>query len=288
MLRSHPIAIDPDLHFTEHFARYGFAIVPGLITPDYCARALERIASLIGNRRPLCEWDTSNTPTLFTPYFEDAGLTDDVFEKLLDEPHLASAIHQLFGNPALWNHARNYYLFLRAFEPRGRRVLTPRGHIDFPSQPLPPIYRGFTFQAALADSEPFSGNITVHPRSQIALQKRILSDPRYECRSGLDDEVELEPPFEFVARQGDVLFINHLLFHSSNPSHAANRSPRVVIHAEAFSDYWPGTIDASDAALSPWLRSLAHNGDVVESLATQHSLREKRREYVMGLKKKAT
>ena len=285
MLRQHPIAVDPNLHFTDHFARYGFAIVPGLLTPDFCARAVERIAQIVKNPRPLCEWDSTNTPTLFTPYFEQGNGTDPVFDQLLEQPHLVNAIHQLHGNPALWNHAKNYYLFLKPFEPRGRPGLTPRGHIDFPSQVLPPVYCGFTFQASLVDTEQYSGNITVHPGSHIELQRRIIENPDYKLISGLDDSIPQPPPFEFVAKAGDVLFMSHLIFHSSNASHARNRSPRVAIHAEAFSDYWPGKLDPADGTLSPYLRHLAHNGPVVESIATQRSLREKRWQYVNDLRR---
>ena len=68
-------------------------------------------------------------------------------------------------------------------------------------------------------------------------------------------------PFEFVAEPGDVMLFHHLVLHAGNANHAANRSPRVVIHAQALHRYWLQQSYGDPTNCSPWERSLSLNGE---------------------------
>ncbi|MCX5660187.1 MAG: phytanoyl-CoA dioxygenase family protein [Planctomycetota bacterium] len=282
-------AVDPSLPWPEHYARYGFAVVPGLIDQTFCDAALARVREMVGvaSDLPLNEWAVPEVATLYRPFFEGAGTADPVFDELLRQPRLRDAIETLFGGPGHWNEERNYYLFLRPFEPKSKPGLSPTGHIDFGNQPIPILYRGFTFQASLVDTEPFSGNITIFPGTHATVQKHVIDHPGEEFTSGMKDLGPGPEPFEFVARAGDVLFMHHLVFHSGNASHAEGRSPRVAIHAEAFRDAWLNEVDPARPGLSPWERSLALNGPVRTADDIEAKNMALRRKYVDDLRKKA-
>jgi len=275
------------MHWTDFYVENGFAIVPDLVDRAYCDQALDEVRRVAGHGLPISEWTTANTPVLYTPYFQEAGTGNPVFDRLLDQPRLIAAIEEMFGGPGHWNQERNYYLFLRTFNPGGKPGLTPRGHIDFGNQPIPILYRGFTFQVLLADNEPFSGNLTLHPGTHKLVQKAIIDDPARQFSSGLCDDIPQPPPVEFVGRAGDVCFMHHLVFHSGNDSHGANRRPRIAIHAEAFRDQWLAEVDPARGGLSPWERSVALNGACRPSIYAQIDNLRRRREYVDDLRKQA-
>jgi hypothetical protein len=153
-----------DLHWTEHFVRYGFARRRGLVSKDYCQAALRRIRERVGHvDLPLNEWTSANTADLYLPIYEGGGAPDPVLERVFDETGVRASIAELFGADDVWDRQRNYYLFVKAYNPAASATVSPKGHIDFSMPPAPPLYRGFAFQVALADNEPFSGNLTVHP-----------------------------------------------------------------------------------------------------------------------------
>lgn len=279
--------LDFSLPWPDFYARYGFAVLPGLVDRAFCDEALARVREIVRCDKPLNQWATPEVPTLYRGYFEHAGTIDPVFEKLFHQPRLVAAIETLFGGPGHWNRERNYYLFLRPFEPKAAAGLSPQGHIDFGNQPIPLLYRGFTFQVSLVDTEPFSGNITIFPGTHAAVQKYLLEHPGEQFPSGLKDLGPTPAPYEFVARPGDVLFMHHLVFHSGNASHAAGRSPRVAIHAEAFRDAWLHELDPARGNLSPWERSLAHNGPVRTTDDIEAVNMGLRRKYLADMRKAA-
>ncbi len=274
-----------ELPWTEHFIRHGFAVRKGLVDRDYCAEALARVKTIVGNDRPLREWSTDNTPVLHRPFFQGATQADPVLEKIYGQSRLLAAIEELFGGTGHWDGERNYYLFVKPYNPAASATLTPRGHIDFPGQEVPILYRGFTWQVALSDTEPFSGNLTVHPGTHRVIQRALMADPSLQLPKGTSD-LPMTDPFEFVAGAGDVLFMHHLVFHSGNESHSTGRLPRVALHGEAFRKKWLARIDPSRPSLSPWEQSLALNGPHATQTDVEHENMKKRRAYVDDLRLK--
>ncbi len=279
-------SVEPAIDWTEHFARYGFAVIAGLVDREFCDAALARARDITGNNQPLKDWTTQDTAVLHDPHFEGGTERDGVFDRLFEQPRLRAAIETLYGGPGHWNEQRNYYLFVKPYNPNAEPKLLPRGHIDFPDQGIPPLYRGFTFQVLLADAQPFSGNLTVHPATHKLVQKVVLDDSQVRSPGPVIDAIPQPPPFEFIGRAGDVCFVHHLIFHSGNESHAAGRTPRIALHAEAFRDEWLTEVDPSNPDLSPWQRSLALNGPVRTTRDLEHVNMSKRREYVEDLRKK--
>jgi ectoine hydroxylase-related dioxygenase (phytanoyl-CoA dioxygenase family) len=275
--------LDESLHWTEHFARYGFAVCRGLVDREFCDEALADIRRKIDNDLPLQEWSTENTPVLHRPFFEGGTPPEPTLDRIFEQPRLRAAIEELYGGPGHWNEAKNYYIFLRPYDPKSEAKFSPRGHIDFGNQPVPALYRGFTFQVALADTEPFSGNLTIYPGTHITVQKQIIENPEQQYKSGTV-ELDAPEPFEFVAKAGDVLFMHHIVMHAGNPGHAANRSPRIALHCEAFRDEWLHSIDPSQPNLSAWQRSLAHNGAYEEAGEVVEYQMTKRNEYLEKLR----
>jgi len=274
-----------DIPWTEHFVQYGFAVRRGLVSKTFCDTAVARIRERLNlGDLPLNEWTADNAPTLHQPFYEGGTQPDPVLEQVYDEPGVKAAITEMFGSEDRWDLQRNYYLFVKPFEPKGKAVITQRGHIDFAKPPAPPLYNGFAFQVALTDTEPFGGNLTVHPGGHITMQRSVLDDPMAN-KSGVVD-IPLEEPWEFVANAGDVIFVHHLMPHSGNASHAAGRSPRVCLFCEAFSHQWQQAIDPADENLSPWERSQAHNGPIQTDPAVERIVAEHRRSYIRDLRAK--
>jgi hypothetical protein len=277
--------IESGLDWTEHFVEYGFAVRRGLVDREFCDEALARVREIIDNDRPLQEWDSTNTETLHRPFYQGSTSPEPVLDRLMEQPRLRQAIAELFGDAGPWNEERNYYLFLKPYHEESRQQLSPRGHIDFTIQPAPALYRGFTFQLSLIDTEPFSGNLTVYPGTHKIVQKTLIEHPDAKFNSGMYD-LPTPEPFEFVAEAGDVLFMHHLIFHSGNASHADNRTPRVALHGEAFRDKWLKSIDPSRPGLSPWERSLAFNGPYTAPPEVEQIQMKHRLDYLETLREK--
>jgi hypothetical protein len=229
---------------------------------------------------PLDEWTSLNTPDLHPPIYEGGGEPDPVLERVFEEPGVRASIAELFGSDELWDRQRNYYLFVKAYNPDSKPALSPKGHIDFSIPPAPPLYRGFAFQVSLVDTEPFSGNLTVHPGGHIAVQKALITGNDRDVMPN----VPQDEPWEFVARAGDALFVHHLTPHSGNPSHSANRRPRVTLFCEAYCHAWTPSIDPATPGLGPWHRSLAQNGPYQADPLNERRLEELRRKYVRDLR----
>jgi len=276
-----------NLHWTERFVRDGFVILKGLAGREFCEAALPRVREIIKHDLPLNEWNTENTPVLYHPFIEGYTPPEAVLDRLFDQPRLLAAIDELLGGPGHWNQVRNYYLFLKPYNPDIEAKLTPHGHIDFPNQLIPILYRGFLFQVSLVDSEPFSGNITFYPGTHKLVQKALLDKPDLQFPNGMPD-VPLPEPVEFVAEAGDVVFWHHLIMHEGNESHAANRTPRVALTGEVFRENFLTKVDPAQPDLSPWERRLALNGYYEETRPEiEHAYFAKRQEYFDGLKPNA-
>jgi len=258
--------VDTSIPFTEHFVRHGFAVLPGLVDPAFCAEALDEIRRLIEDRRPLDTWTIDKPGIVNVPFFEDVGRDEGnsspVLGGIFDQPQLRAAIDKLHGGPDRWDGVRNYYYLIKPFDPAGEPKLNLDGfHVDFGTLPPPTLYRGFLFMVSLVDTEPFSGNFTCRPGSHRIAQKMFIEDPELVGNDPQVKELICDrlPVYEFVAEAGDVLLWHHLLYHEGNPSHSLNRRPRVALLGEAFRENWLTEINPSDPDLSPWERSLAQN-----------------------------
>lgn len=273
-------------HWTEHFVNQGFAVCRGLVDRNFCEEAVRRVKAIVKNDRSLHEWNTDHTPVLHRPYFQGATGPDPVLGRIYEQPRLLVAIEELFGGPGHWDGERNFYLFVKPYDPKAKAVVQARGHIDFPGQEVPILYRGFTWQVLLADTEPFGGNLSVHPGSHRVVQKALMDDPALQFPKGTSDTLPLSEPFEFIGEAGDVLFMHHLVFHSGNESHSARKLPRLALHAEAFRSQWLGHVDPSDRRLGPWERSLSLNGAWEERNSVERENIRRRREYIENLRSK--
>lgn len=246
---------EPNLHWTDHYVKHGFAVLPRLVDPEFIAEALEEVERLVGNGLPLEQWTSENVPK--DRYSMPAAENSLILRKLYDQRRLRGAIDEMFGSPHEFNNERKFQLFVKPHDPAAKRELPRRGHIDFVNSPVPVFGSGFMFQVSLVDKEPFGGNITIWPGTHRLVQKCVMDDPEWQFPKNWDD-IPPGEPFEFVPKAGDVLFFHHLVAHEGNP--CCTRMPRVSLHCQALRDEWPEEIDPSQPNLSPWARSLALNG----------------------------
>jgi len=246
---------EPNLPWTDHYVKYGFAVLKGLVSREFIAEALEEVKRLVGNGLPLEQWTTSNVPK--NAYAMEGGGGSPVFRRVYDEAKLRAAIDEMFGSPDEFNNDRRFQLFLKPYDPNAKPGLTRKGHIDFVNSPVPTFGSGFMFQVSLVDKEPFGGNITIWPGTHKLVQRCVMNDPDWQYPKNWADIPESEP-FEFVPKAGDVLFFHHLVAHEGNP--CCTRMPRVSLHCQALRDEWRDEIDPGEPNLSPWARSLALNG----------------------------
>ena len=290
--------IDESLHWTDHYVKYGFAAFKGLVDRSWCDRALDEVRRIVGDDQPLTEW-VNDRPGKYNltdahpgqwhyPFFQGPGRTgwtpqNPVLETLYNQPRLKAALDRMHGDPDAWDGARNYYIFLNPYNPEAGSRIAPKGHIDFKA-PIPALYRGFTFQIALVDTEPFSGNTTIYPGTHVPVQKALMADRDRDLTQAAEAPTGSVEPYEFVAEAGDVLFMHHLVYHSGNPSHSPNRKPRLGLHAESFRKTWLTEIDPDKPGLSPWERSLALNGSYqANDEAAQQ--RKQRKEFIEQIEK---
>lgn len=251
--------IDPELDWTDHFVEHGFAVAKGLIDPEFCKEAVERIKVLVDDPRPLEQW-TTEKPGIFHEEFR--GQSDPVLRKIYEQPRLLDAIATMHGGPEHWNRQETFYFFVKPYEPDVATREGVNGHIDFGKQHIPIFYRGFAMFILLADNEPCSGNTIAWPGSHRSIQKKLIADPTMQQPSEYLDEMQRHQSglYEFVGEAGDVMFTHHLLFHSGSDSYSANRIPRIALVCDAWRDQWVTEIDPATPDLAPWLRSLSLNG----------------------------
>ncbi|HVF09300.1 MAG TPA: hypothetical protein VNA16_00765 [Abditibacteriaceae bacterium] len=261
--------IDNNLHWTDHYVEHGFCVVKGALDKDFCRRGIAAFQKELGTDLPPQQWSTT---TLHHKHHSGrmspgAGLQPFI-ESVYDEPGLRAAIDTMVGGFDVWSGERSCQPFLCVFDPANEPSIPRRGHIDFLEVRIPILGNGFAFQAALIDTEPFSGNITIYPGYHKIIPRKLLEEPgfwfsgkgpRHEAWVQLVPEVE---PYEFVAEAGDVLFFHHLVGHEGNVNAAAHHTPRVAIHGQVSTKQWLQEIDPARPDLSPFERSLALNGAI--------------------------
>ncbi|MCX5658885.1 MAG: hypothetical protein NTW19_04090 [Planctomycetota bacterium] len=257
--------IDTRIPWTEHFVRHGFAVLRNQVSKAFTDRAMERIrAGLTEPARSLpCEsWTVANAT-----WAEKPGPGDPVLDGIYDEPNIRRIIDTLYGTSAVgsptgWSGEKSYQVFLTAFSPEQPQPKAYEGgHIDFGGHLIPKFGNAFVMQVCLRDTEPFGGNITVMAGSHQHVQKRVLADPYTQYPADFDwNDMPSTELFEFVAKAGDVLLMQHLSFHSGNACTATGRRPRVALHMQVPRSTFLTKVDPADATNPPWVRSFALNG----------------------------
>jgi len=254
--------IDEARDWQSHYVEHGFCVLRGLIDGLMCSSALDEARRLIDDTRPLEEWDSIRPGQRHTVYYYGQA---PAIDELIEHPALSSVLRTFFGQRAFQfgstNGAdpdrRRFALWVNPYDAGARRRLLPMGHVDSGSP-----FRGTAIQIALARTSPFSGNTTFFPGSHREMQRWIeehKEDFDGSWPGGVYPELRRQfPPWEFVAKPGDVVLSHHLLFHSGNPSHADDRSARVSVRVEVFPEH-PLTEKRPDSADgSVFERSLAH------------------------------
>lgn len=253
---------EPDLHWSEHYPKYGFAVAKKLLDDAFIADALREVRKIAGNDLPFDQWTTENTKHRYGDSSNNA-----VLAAVYDQPGIRAMIDTMFGSADAWDGARHFQLFISPYDTQ-RPADAPRkpfgGHIDFAdNKPFPVLGNGFVFQASLIDAEPGSGNIHIWPGTHKQVQAHAMADADWRYPKDIGD-IDQPEPYEFVAEAGDVLIFSHLVLHSASPSCAAKRTPRIGLHCQANQHDWLSEVDPdAPQGLSPWAQSLAQNGRYV-------------------------
>lgn len=250
-----PWAIEPELHWTEHFIKYGFAVLEKAVEPDFIEAALDEVRRLVGSDLPLEEWRQDNLAALEGIRLAGA-LNNPVFTEVYNQPRLRAALDEMFA-PEQLSDESYAQLFLTPYNPQAQPALSASGHIDYVNCPIPVLGRGFAFQVSLVDKEPFGGNICVWPGTHRIVQQAVMNNPDWRYPDNWDDIPQGEP-FEFVGEAGDAFFFHHLIAHSGNVN--ATPMPRISLHCQAWQEEWPTYLDPAAPNLSPWERSLVPYG----------------------------
>lgn len=254
-------AVDTSLPWTEHFIKYGYAVLRQQVSREFCDKALGVIRAKYvegpGKGLPFDEWTTQNVK------HKPAVAGDPFLDTIYDQPNIRRIITTMFGTdeagvPTGWSGKRDYQLFLTPFSPGQEPVPLKGGHIDFGGNVIPIFGNAFVIQVCLRDTEPHGGNITIIPGSHKLVQERAIKDPMTQYPYDFDDYPYAEP-YEHVARAGDVVLMHHLSFHSGNPAVGATRRPRIALHLQAHRTTFLTKADPA-ADNPPWVKSFTLNG----------------------------
>ena len=243
-------AVEPELHWTDHFVKYGYAVLEKLVDEDFIAESLAEIRAAVGTDLPFEEWTKDNVPSLH-------GSKIEALNKAYEQPGVRAVIDTMFGSPDQFSPESYGTLFMTLYDPAAERVRRRSGHIDFVNKPIPALGRGFVTQIALLDREPFGGNINIWPGTHKLVQQAVINDPEWRFPANWGDIPQGEP-FEFVAEAGDALLFHHLVAHGGTPN--CTRTPRLNLHCQCWQYEWLTEIDSTKPDLSPWERSLSLNG----------------------------
>src|SRR5436190_4227984 len=100
---------EPKLHWTDHYVKYGFAVVSGLLDRDFLDAAMGEVRRLVGNGLPLEQWTIDNVPNHLGNM--DGGEHTSILRCIYDQPRLRAAIDSMFGSPDQFNDNRLFKLF---------------------------------------------------------------------------------------------------------------------------------------------------------------------------------
>lgn len=227
--------MDESLSWQQHYLEYGFCCLRALLPRSACAEALDEARRLVEDHRALEQWSVDRPGQRYAVYYVGEAPAIDA---LSDHPRVTEVLEEFFGDNG-FHHGptdrhdparRRFALWVNPYDPEARQRLHRLGHIDS-GDPL----RGVAYQIALASTSPYSGNTTFFPGSHRALLDWLADHPDPSWPGGTYPEVPRPAaPWEFVAGPGDLVIVHHLLFHSANPSHASDRSPRIAVRVEAF------------------------------------------------------
>jgi len=247
------------MHWTDHYVEYGYAVIPGAVDANFVKAAQAEAERIVNSNLPPDQWTTENLGGKRNVPYDAAAGNMLVLPQVYDQPGFRNIIDTMFGSPEQWIGDRKFILFVSPYDPAAKQTIADNGHLDFVNCPIPTLGSGFMFQVVLRDNEPFSGNITIYPGTHKHVQRIVMEDPKMQYPPIIAKLPKVKP-FEFVGKAGDVMIFHHIVLHEGNANHAANRSPRMVIHGQALRKTWLEAIDPAAPDLSPWERSLAHNG----------------------------
>jgi len=256
-----PYELDTSLHWTDHFVKYGFAVLRNQVSPEFIERALARIREQVeGGARdlPFDQWTVDNAK------FVGEVPCDPILDAVYDEPNIRHIIATMYGTsevgtPTGWSGKPAYRVFLTPFDPNYKPKPLWGGHIDFGGNMIPAFGDAFVIQVALHDTEPFGGNITVVPGSHKLVQQRAIENPLTQYPYDFEDYPFTEP-HEFVAKAGDVFLMQHLSFHTGNSCGGATRKPRIALHTQVQRGSFLTLADPADPNNCPWVESFTLNG----------------------------
>lgn len=256
-----PFEIHESMPWTEHFVQYGFAVLRNQVSREFIDAALERLRDHVegeAKHLPFDEWTTHNTQVC-------ARVPGDpVLDAIYDQPNIRRIIDTMFGtsevgSPNGWSGKPEYRIFIRPFDPDYKPRPLRGGHIDFGGNIIPAFGDAFVIQVCLRDTEPHGGNITVIPGSHKLVQKMAIDNPYVQYPYDFADFPFTEP-YEFVAKAGDVLLMQHLMFHEGNPCGGATRRPRLALHLQVQRSTFLTEADPANTHDSPWIKSFTLNG----------------------------
>ncbi len=252
--------LEPNLDWTDHFVKHGFAVLRDQLTAQFMERALHRVRLLAGVDLPYEQWTVNNVRGGSTSFF------DPVFGEVFDEHKVRAMIAAMYGTaeigaPNGWNGARHAPVFLNPFSPGSKQGPPAASHVDFGHEIIPVLGSGFSFHVLLRDSEPFGGNYTIWPGSHKVVQKMVMDQPDLYPPDDFGG-VDFGEPFEFYGAAGDMIVIHHLAQHSARPCCGTTRKPRIGLHAQVPRTTWLKSVDPENPNMSPFERSMALNGKV--------------------------
>lgn len=251
--------IDTTLHWTDHFVKYGFAVLRNQVSREFIDRSLEQIRRNVegpGRDLPFDQWTVNNVK------FVGEVPGDPVLDTVYEQPNIRHIIDTMFGTPEVgsptgWSGKPAYRVFLTPFDPDYKPQKLWGGHIDFGGNMIPAFGDAFVIQVALHDTEPFGGNITVIPGSHKLVQQSAIENPLMQYPYDFQDFPFTEP-YEFVAKAGDVFIMHHLSFHTGNS--CASHQPRIALHTQAQRSTFLTLADPADPNNPPWVKSFTLNG----------------------------